>query len=144
MYSVWRPVGIQETVQVRKPDRPAIWHSGCSLQYNFGWLLVWFCLTAITVSIIVVPLQIKSRAVDYRSSFPIGTLIWNRSYIGVFPKWVELSVNSVNSGNLKNHWSMNWAQSEDHVSHTCLTGTVKVCWSLTQEMTGWQVRVLLL
>ena len=28
-------------------------------------------------------------------------------FIGVFPKWAELSGNSVNSGNLINHWNMN-------------------------------------
>ena len=36
--------------------------------------------------------------------------------IGVFPKWNR------NSGNLINHWSMNWAQFEDPVSHMCLAG----------------------
>ena len=29
------------------------------------------------------------------------------------------SVNSANSGNLINHWSMNWAQFKDPVSHMC-------------------------
>ena len=31
------------------------------------------------------------------------------------------SVNSANSGNLINHWSMNWAQFKDPISHMCLT-----------------------
>ena len=35
---------------------------------------------------------------------------------GVFPKWNRNSLNSANSGNLINHWSMNWAQFKDHVS----------------------------
>ena len=39
---------------------------------------------------------------------------------------------------------MNWAQFKDPVSHMCLAGTVVACWSLTQEVAGWQVRVLLM
>ena len=39
-----------------------------------------------------------------------------------FLNGAELSVNSVNSGNLINHFSMNWAQFKDPVSHLCL------CW----------------
>ena len=34
------------------------------------------------------------------------------------------SVNSANSGNLINHWSMNWAKFKDPVSHVCLAGAV--------------------
>ena len=58
---------------------------------------------------------------------------------GFSPKWNR---NSVNSGNLINHWSMNWAQFKDPVSHMCLAGTVAASWSLTQEVAGWQVRAL--
>ena len=54
-------------------------------------------------------------------------------YNGVFTKW---NGNSVNSGNLINHWSMNWVQFKDPLSHMCLAGTVVSSWSLTQEMTG--------
>ena len=39
---------------------------------------------------------------------------------------------------------MNWAKFEDPVSHICLAGTVVAPWSLTQEVAGWQVRILLL
>ena len=46
------------------------------------------------------------------------------------------SVNSVNSGNLKNHLSMNWAGFEDPVSHMCLARAVVASWSLTQEVVG--------
>ena len=53
----------------------------------------------------------------------------------------ELLLNSTNLGNLINHWSMNWAQFKDPVSHMCLAGAVVASWSLTQE---WQVRALLL
>ena len=34
---------------------------------------------------------------------------------------------------------MNWAQFKDPVSQMCLAGAVVASWSLTQEMTGWQV-----
>ena len=49
-----------------------------------------------------------------------------------FRNRAELSLNSANSGNLINHWSMNWAQFKDPVS-TCLAGTVVPSWSLTQD-----------
>ena len=39
---------------------------------------------------------------------------------------------------------MNKAQFKDPISHVCLTGTVVGTWSLTQEVTGWQVQALLL
>ena len=52
----------------------------------------------------------------------------------VFPKWNGNSVNSANLENLINHWSMNWAQFKDPVSHTCLASAVVASWSQTQEM----------
>ena len=42
------------------------------------------------------------------------------------------SVNSANSGNLINHWSLNWADFKD----VCLAGAVVASWSLTQEVAG--------
>ena len=45
---------------------------------------------------------------------------------------VELSLNSANSENLKNHW----VQFKDPVSHMCLAGTLISLWSLTQEVAG--------
>ena len=62
--------------------------------------------------------------------------------IGVFPKWEKFSLNSANSGNQINYWSINWAQFKDPVPHICCAGTVVACWSLTQEVAG--VRILLL
>ena len=56
----------------------------------------------------------------------------------------ELSFNSANSGNLINHWSMNWAQFKDPVFRMCLVGAVVASWSLTQQVAGWQVRALLM
>ena len=56
-----------------------------------------------------------------------------------FLNGVELSlnpVNSANSGNLINLWSMNLAQFKDSVSHMCLSGTVVASWFLTQEVAG--------
>ena len=41
---------------------------------------------------------------------------------------------SLNSGNLKNHRSMNWAQFKDPISHMCLACAVVASWSLTQEV----------
>ena len=54
--------------------------------------------------------------------------------IGVFPRWIRNSVNSANSGNLINQWSMNWA-----LCYLCLAGAVVitlVSHSLTQEVAG--------
>ena len=43
-------------------------------------------------------------------------------------------MNSANSGNLINHWSMNWTRFKNTVSHMCLASAVVVSWSLTQEV----------
>ena len=56
------------------------------------------------------------------------------SVIGVFPKWAKFSLNSANSGNLINHWGMNWVEFKVPVSHMCKVGAVVACWSLTQEV----------
>ena len=63
---------------------------------------------------------------------------------GVFPKWNWNSLNSANSGNLINHWSINLAQFKHPVPHMCLAGVVVTSCSLTQEVAGWQVWALLL
>ena len=55
---------------------------------------------------------------------------------GVFAKWIRNSVNSANSGNLINHWSINWGQFKDPLSYLRLDGAVVASWSLTQEVTG--------
>ena len=55
--------------------------------------------------------------------------------IGVFPKWEKFSLNSVNQ---INHWSMNWAEFKDPVPHICCAGAVVACWSLTQEVAGFE------
>ena len=34
---------------------------------------------------------------------------------------------------------MNWSQFKDPVSNTCLVGAEVASWSVTQEVTGWQV-----
>ena len=62
---------------------------------------------------------------------------------------MEFSLNSVNSENLINHWSMNHGQFRDVVCHMCLAGTVVASWLLTQEVAGsspllwWQLFVSL-
>ena len=53
-----------------------------------------------------------------------------------FINGVELKLNSANSQNLINHWSMDWAQFKDPVSHMCLAGIVVASWSLTKEVVG--------
>ena len=45
-----------------------------------------------------------------------------RTYWSFFPKWIRNSVNSANSGNPINHWSMNWAQLKDPICCLCLAG----------------------
>ena len=45
-------------------------------------------------------------------------------------------MNSATSGNLINHWSMNWGQFKGPVSYMCLVGTVIAPWSPTQEVAG--------
>ena len=44
---------------------------------------------------------------------------------------VEPSMNSANSGNLINHWNMNWIQFKDPVCYMYLAGTVVASRSLT-------------
>ena len=45
-------------------------------------------------------------------------------------------VYSPSSGNLINHWSMNWTLCKDAVADMCLTGVVVEFWSLIQEVAG--------
>ena len=52
---------------------------------------------------------------------------------------VELSLNSVNSANsenVRNHWSMNWVQYTDLLCYHCLCGLVVPSLSLTQAILG--------
>ena len=58
------------------------------------------------------------------------------SFFQVDQKFSLNSVILMNSGNLINHWSMNWAQFQDSVSHMCLAGAVVASWSLTEEVAG--------
>ena len=46
----------------------------------------------------------------------------------------EHPLNSANLENLINHWSMNWVQFKDPVSHMCLAGAVVLSLTLTQEV----------
>ena len=43
----------------------------------------------------------------------------------------SLNGNTMNSGNLINHWIMNWAQFKDSISDMCLSGAMVASWSLT-------------
>ena len=55
----------------------------------------------------------------------------------------ELSLNSGNSENLRNHWGMNWVQHNDLLSYNCLCGTVVESLSLTQEILGTNPAIFL-
>ena len=48
----------------------------------------------------------------------------------------ELSLNSGNSENLRNHWGMNWIQYKDLLCCLCLCGWVVESLSLTHEILG--------
>ena len=52
-----------------------------------------------------------------------------------FPKWSR-TLNSVNSGNLINHTSMNSVQFQDLLCCLFVVGAVLASWSLTQEVAG--------
>ena len=54
----------------------------------------------------------------------------------VFPNWNGNSVNSANSENLKNFWSMNWGQFKDPLCYLCFPDPVVASWFLTQEVAG--------
>ena len=56
---------------------------------------------------------------------------------GVFPKWSVTFTEFSEFRETDNHWSMNWAQFTDPVSHMCCAGAVVACWPLTQEVAGW-------
>ena len=58
---------------------------------------------------------------------------FSKNKLEFFLHWPELSLNS---GNLINHWNMNWAQFKDSAFHMWLAGTVVASWSLTQEVEG--------
>ena len=76
----------------------------------------------------------KYRSINYVLS---STCTRDKQHSGVFPKWSRMfTFNSVNSGNLIKHSSMNWAEFKDPLSHVCLAGTVVASWSLTQEVAG--------
>ena len=49
---------------------------------------------------------------------------------------------SVNSGNLVNHWSMNWGQFKDPLSYMCLSDTEVACCPLTIEVADWNTVAL--
>ena len=42
----------------------------------------------------------------------------------------------MNSGKLRNHWSMNWAQFKDLHCYLCLHGALLAWWFITQEVGG--------
>ena len=75
-------------------------------------------------------------------SLNLESFLWtvsDKKNNGFFLNGAEISFNSVisaNSGNLINHWSMNWAQFKDPVFHRCLGIDVVVSWSLRHKVAG--------
>ena len=97
------------------------------------WLLLWWtvirdAMIAHRNFVLVMTLICDCHGTRIPSLFT-GTLVF-------FLNGAELSLIPVISVNLINHWSMNWAQFKDPVSHMCLVGTVVASWSLTQEVAG--------
>ena len=60
------------------------------------------------------------------------------SSVEFFPKWSVTLTEFSEFRETDNHWGMNWAQFKGPVSHMCCVGAVVACWSLTQEVAGWQ------
>ena len=56
---------------------------------------------------------------------------------------LSVSLISLNSENLRNHWGMNWVHYKDLLSDNCLCGTVVESLSLTQEILGSNPAVFL-
>ena len=63
---------------------------------------------------------------------PVPVIVKDRCN-GVFPKWSELSLNSVNLENQRNHWGTNKVHFKDPLCYLCFSGTVVACWFITQE-----------
>ena len=94
-------------------------------------------LTGLRDLIIYNEFQLSFKSLRGKGIITISML--NLSSMEFFLNGEELSLNSVisaNSGNLVNHWSMNWAQFKDPVSHMCLAGAVIASWSFRQEVAG--------
>ena len=72
-----------------------------------------------------------------------GRKHWRKETMGFSLNAAELSLNSVNSGNLKNHWSMNWDQFNCLLCLLCLNGRVVESLSLTQEIVGSSTAIFL-
>ena len=76
-------------------------------------------------------------------SFPVGnspqthpdwTILAYLRLLWTVENFLNGAETSLNSGNLMNHWSMNWAQFKDPVSHMCHASAVVASWPLTQEV----------
>ena len=61
--------------------------------------------------------------------------------IRVFPKWNRNSMNSVNSGHLIIHWSMNWSQFKHPVSHMWLDGRFEPFYCSDKYCCPWIQRI---
>ena len=64
--------------------------------------------------------------------------------IGVFLNGAGHSLNSANSVNLRNLWSMKWIQFKELLCYLCPCGAVVTSLSLTQEVVGSNTAILLI
>ena len=78
---------------------------------------------------------------------PDNLLYQNLSYldlkIGILEfslNGAELSLNSANSENLRNHWNMNWVQFKDPLCYLCLCDAVISSLCLTRDITWVQIQ----
>ena len=99
-----------------------------------NWPFVFFLISTVYLKLPLVTFISAAPIAFYTSRGPFAHL--KRTQLEFFLNGAELSLNSVNLGNQINHWSTNWAQFKDLVSHMGLAGTVITSFSLTQELAG--------
>ena len=91
-----------------------------NISFNCTWLLFFLKMFPISIH-----LDRRVNALFITSS--VGKNMRTTTHNGFFPKWNR---NSVNSGNLRNHWSMGLFKI---LSHPCLAVAVVASWSPTGE-----------
>ena len=71
--------------------------------------------------------QIHQQKIQQQKNLDSAHTPWTLKF---FLNGTELLSHSVNLGNLVKHWSMNWCQFKDLVSHMCLASVVVASWYL--------------
>ena len=106
-----------------------IWHN--------IWHEVWYTnWHDIGIAMVILNLTVRSNIFKKSCAISLQLFLLLIKTMELFLNGAELSLNSVNAGNVINNWSMDWAQFKDSVSHMCLAGTEVASWSLTQEVAG--------